>query len=539
MDNKPGTKDEPWTKDKLEKDLENELGEAPDLKPDELTDGQTIKKLAQLSKLDYDRQRVSAAKELRVRPGVLDSQVSNMRKEINNHTNENEVVETVKPWDGPVSGDELLNEYRQLLNRHCILPDGADVALALWGLGSYCINSFRIFPKACLSSPEKRCGKTTTLEILDAMTSKAITASNVTPSVIFRLVESYQPTLLIDEGDTFINKSEELRGIINSGHTKSAAYVLRVEGEGSDRQPKRFSTWTPMVIAMIKTPPDTIVDRSIMITLRRKLPNETIQKVPIDLKDDYLELRQKSVRWAQDSAAALKKIAPAIPSIKSDRAKDNWSPLLAIADQAGGEWPRQAREAMRTIEESKQDDEAIGPQLLNDIKGIFENEKVEKLPSERLVSSLISMKDRPWCEWRKGSPMTPNSLAKLLKPYNINSKQIWDSGQNQRGYNLNQFQDAFSRYLPTPPPIQSARVLDPNEYGASSQIQNARQPKALALQKTLQPNKHGASSTLALQTSETEEKSANVPAETRANDACDTCDTLKPTLHGSTWEVEI
>lgn len=96
----------------------------------------------------------------------------------------------------------------------------------------------------------------------------------------------------------------------------------------------------------------------------------------------------------------------------------------------------------------------------------------------------------------------------------------------------------FLDTFPTPP-IQSARVLDPNEYGASSQIQNARQPKALALQKTLQPNKHGASSTLALQTSETEEKSANAPAETRANDACDTCDTLKPTLHGSTWEVEI
>ncbi len=57
--------------------------------------------------------------------------------------------------------------------------------------------------------------------------NKALVASNVTSSTIFRSIELWQPTLLIDEGDTFINNDNpDLKGVINSGHTKDMAYVL-------------------------------------------------------------------------------------------------------------------------------------------------------------------------------------------------------------------------------------------------------------------------------------------------------------------------
>jgi len=56
-----------------------------------------------------------------------------------------------------------------------------------------------------------------------------------------------------------------MRGIINSLHRRSSAFVLGVDGEGAAMMPKKFSTWSPMAIAMIKAPPDTIKDRSLMI----------------------------------------------------------------------------------------------------------------------------------------------------------------------------------------------------------------------------------------------------------------------------------
>jgi hypothetical protein len=65
-------------------------------------------------------------------------------------------------------------------------------AVTLWVIGSYVYDAFRIFPKLCLSSPEKRCGKTTLLETIAAVVSRSLMASNMSPVVIFRAVKLLQ-----------------------------------------------------------------------------------------------------------------------------------------------------------------------------------------------------------------------------------------------------------------------------------------------------------------------------------------------------------
>ena len=87
---------------------------------------------------------------------------------------------------------------------------------------------------SCWCLPTKRCGKTTVLILLQYMTPRSELASNISASALFRYVEEVQPTLMIDEADSFIKDNEEMRGILNSGHTKTAAYVIRnveVNGE--------------------------------------------------------------------------------------------------------------------------------------------------------------------------------------------------------------------------------------------------------------------------------------------------------------------
>jgi uncharacterized protein DUF3631 len=54
--------------------------------------------------------------------------------------------------------------------------------------------------------------------------------------------------------------------------------------------------------------------------------------------DAYDELRHKCARWVADHAGALKDARPDVPEALSDRARDNWTPLLAIAEAIGGEW---------------------------------------------------------------------------------------------------------------------------------------------------------------------------------------------------------
>ena len=417
---------------------------------------EVIAELAALDPIEYETQREAVAEQYSVRKSALDKAVADLRPALKSNGHD-DLTDGVIPWSDPVDGLNTAAEVRALFNRYCILPDGADVALTLWSIATYSIDQFRVFPKAYLSSPEKRCGKTTTLETISAVVDRALMASNLTAAVMFRAIEAWRPTLLIDEADTFVyGDNDELRGIINSGHTRSGAYVLRVEEVGGERVPVKFSTWTPQCMAGIKSPPETIRDRSVLITLRRKLPGESVTKLPLDLQDDTRTTRQKIRRWSDDHALAIRNQSPDVPVISNERAMDNWLPLLAIADVLGDDWPILAREAMRNLETTDDvDDDGIGPMILSDIREIFMVSGLDRITSQTLVDKLVDMEDRPWPEWRRGSPLTKNSLARLLKPFRIKSTDIRTptSRTALKGYKRENFEDAFSRYLS---PIPSA-----------------------------------------------------------------------------------
>ncbi len=424
---------------------------------------ESISRLAKLSFLEYGQVRKEEAVKLNVTVSILDSAVkayrqSNLVCSINSvsSTSKNELENGVKPWDNPVEGQSIANEIQILIKNHVILSEDQIAILTLWVFGSYCIDAFGIFPKLLITSPEKRCGKTTVLSVLRAVVNKALVASNVTPSAMFRSIELWQPTLLIDEGDTFINNdNEDLRGIINSGHTRDTAYVLRTEGDKNNRQPKQFSTWTPMAIAMIKNPPDTILDRSLVIKLRRKLSSEQATKWSFTNFSKLEPLRQQLKRWSDDNLELLKHCIPNIPKNDNDRANDNWLPLFSIASLIGSNWTIKLEAAFKNANGSDGDgSENISTLLLMDIKKIFAEIDADKIHSTGLVTKLIELEDRPWSEYRYGKPITTNTLARLLSSFGIRPKQI-RLGHNKHGYYLADFDDTFSRYIP----FQTATTL--------------------------------------------------------------------------------
>lgn len=409
-------------------------------------------RLAKLPKLEYERQRKEAAEKLGIgRLSALDSEVNDYRKQLKEQSLLSEIIDDVEPWESTVNGNELAIGMCGLFEKHCILPKGGAVSITLWCMATYAINSFRIFPKLCLSSPTKRCGKSTTMDVIGGLSSRSLSVSNTTSAALFRAIEHWRPSLLIDEGDTFLSGNEELRGIINSGHKRSGAFVLRVNGEGSAMEPKRYSTWAPMAIAMIKTPPETIKDRSLMILLRRKEQKEKIQKLPIETSREWVSFRQKCQRWYNDNKTQLENAEPEIPHIGNDRAEDNWLPILAIADLLGGDWPIRARKAMQALEGYSQDDEDTEIMLLGDIQRVFIEKEATKITSNNLIEYLNKMDERPWSEWRKGKPMNANSLARILKSFSVKSKNIKFGGSGKsvlKGYTIADLNDAFTRYLP-------------------------------------------------------------------------------------------
>ena len=197
-----------------------------------------------------------------------------------------------------------------------------------------------------------------------------------------------RPTLLIDEADTFLQDSDELRGVLNCGHQRHKAYVIRTTGE--DHEPRQFHTWAPKVIAQIGRLPATLASRAIHIELRRKTATENIKTLRANRLDELKLLGRKAARWAADNEAALRKTDPDLPAALSNRVADNWRPLIAIADVAGGRWPDVARQVAITLD-GDHSEQTYGIMLLGDVQSIFAERPATRIASGELVEALVAL----------------------------------------------------------------------------------------------------------------------------------------------------
>ncbi|MEI8120820.1 MAG: DUF3631 domain-containing protein [bacterium] len=352
------------------------------------------------------------------------------------------------PWPDEVSGKHLLTEIAQLIRRYVVLQQEAIDAISLWIVFAHAHEGAQISPILCLTSPTKRCGKTTLLHLVGSLVPRPLFAANITPAAIYRTIERHIPSLLVDEADTFVRGNEELRGILNSGHLRSAAIVVRTAR--GDFEPRTYRTWCPKVVALIGRLSDTIEDRAIMIPLKRCVSGEKPERLRFDSLDQLIPVQRRAFRWAKDHATELQYSDPIIPVELGDRAADNWRHILAIADLAGGEWPRRARVAAVTLSGSGGDrEENVCELLLHDIKDLFEKRQADRMSSEEIVLALADMYDRPWPEFTHNKPMTKAKLARLLKPFGIQTMTFRTGPDLRKGYSAQSFHDAFSRYAPT------------------------------------------------------------------------------------------
>lgn len=432
-------------------------------------DHATVNRLAKLSPLEYDRKREAEAEKLGVRASTLDKMVKSARSEASEESGSGHAVtlDDPEPWPHEVAGDDLLESLVSVIERHVVLPQGAPEAVALWIMHAHAHDTAAISPILAVTSPTPECGKTTLLTLLGALLPRPLEASNITAAALFRAVEKWRPCLLIDEADTFLRDSDDLRGVLNSGHNRAAAWVIRTTGD--DHEPRQFRTWGPKAIALIGKLPATLASRSIHAELRRLAENETVEPLRADRLGHLGPLRRKAWRWAQDHGDLLRDADPEIPAALRGRTTDNWRHLFAIADLAGGDWPMKARTAAETLSAGRSEQSA-GIMLLEDIRAIFTDLNVEKVSSSDLAIELVKMESRPWPEWKAGKPLTVRQLAKLLEPFGIGPRNLrFEDRTGIKGYRHIDFKDAFARYLPE----QSATPLHSQKTALFSDAQSA------------------------------------------------------------------
>lgn len=400
-----------------------------------------IAELASLGPIQYGQRRKEVSKQLGVPVGAVDDAVRLAKREAS-ESEERLLFPQIEPTGEPVDGGELLTEIAGEISRYIVLSEHELTAAALWTLHTHAIEASYIAPILAVQSPQKRCGKTQLLKLLAALVHRGLMTENFSLAALYRVMDEYRPTLLIDEADAFLDDQEEIRGLINAGHSRGTR-TLRIGGENRDTV-EVFDSFGPKALAGIGKRKDTIADRAIIIRLRRRRPDECVELLRLD-RLDYRALLSRSAGWAAQNMDALKASDPSMPESLHDRAQDNWRPLIAIADMCG--WGTKARRAAVALT-GTDDAETVGVMVLDDIQKLYTDQKVDRLSSAYIVEILAGMEDRPWPEWgRTRKPITQRQLATLLAPFDIAPKLMKISGAPVRGYRLDQFTDAFSRYL--------------------------------------------------------------------------------------------
>jgi putative DNA primase/helicase len=372
----------------------------PDDDDPPIDDEAELARLARLKPLDFERVAAAAAERLGLPVAILRRLVTQQRRLAERGGGQGQQLRLpeIEPWSKPVDGGQLLDAVTGAIRRYVIMGLSEARVIALWVVAGHCSDSFPVFARLFVTAAEKQCGKTTLLDVLSLLVPRPMAVSNTSPPALFRAIAMFRPTMLLDEFDGYTKETaEELRQLINAGHKRGGA-ALRLVGD--NHEPRLFDVYGPMAIAAIDAIAATLMDRAIIIRLRRRLASEEIMPLRLDRAPEMRVLARQIARWADDHAVELAEADPVMGDA-INRAADNWRPLFAVADLAGGGWRDLADDAAATVMANALDTASVRTLLLTDIRAAFAASGADRLSSEAVVSHLVELEHRPWPEWGK------------------------------------------------------------------------------------------------------------------------------------------
>ena len=331
---------------------------------------------------------------------------------------------------------------------YLVLPSGIPFVASLWTIGTHVFEIFDCFPYFTITSPTKRCGKTRFAEILELLCARPLMSVNISEAGLFRSIAKEKPTVIIDEAEALRNKESEraqyLLSILQAGF-RAGSYVLRCIGRDYDVE--KFPVYCPKAILAIGNLPDTLMDRSVVISMRRHLHNEVVARFRRRLASEQAGGTVGTiVGWAETHKDEIAKayLNQNLDFLK-DREADIWEPLFAIASIAVPERLEELKQIAIHLssEKAKSDvDDTQGPRLLEDMRTIFGKTRRPAISTTELIFKLKNEFDNHW-----GDDLTPVKFARILRPFGISSRQLWVNESNKHGYHVADFKSAFERYL--------------------------------------------------------------------------------------------
>lgn len=400
---------------------------------------QLIACIQEMAKLD-DIKITLALGEVAKRFGVSKDKILALVSE----QKQGQLVAEIEPYHEPVTHDEIYTALYSLVHEHMAIDEPLKVAFVLWVIFTYLTDISDIAPIAWITAPERQCGKSTLLGLFERVVNKPMAFNNITQAVLYRVMEQFKPTLLIDEIDTSIKDKKELLGIVNAGYSRHASNVPRMNQDKGGIVEK-FDVFGAKVFSGIGEMKGTFASRAIRFELRRKTNSDKVKRfnkrtLPHETTN---EIQSKVKRWAVDNRQAVQAVETPLLQI-NDRDFDNWEILLQIATVLGVY--DKALQACLIICNRK-DEPSLNEMLLSDIREVFTTERIKSVD---LLARLNADDEKCWSTFKNGSPMDIYQLATKLRKFGITSKGMRVAGEQGtvKGYEKADFVKVWANYLP-------------------------------------------------------------------------------------------
>jgi putative DNA primase/helicase len=358
------------------------------------------------------------------------------------------IPEDLAPWPEPVNTAELLAATEAKFRRYVVASDAVVTASTLWVPFSYVVEIATHAPKLIYTFPLRDAGKSVALQTLRWMVLRAYPAVEITGAALYHVIDRLRPTLILEEGDTLFVRRTVLSSILNQSWTNDGSKITRAGLGGKWRE---FDTYGAQAISMRGLQmPDTTLSRCIICTLWPKLETEIVDEFTYRDDDEFKVIRRKWLRWAVDNAVTLRDAKPNSPF--NNRVRINWKMLFAIADLAGGKWPKRARAAALELETGRDEPNEL-IRLFAALKEVWGTAEVRT--SKSLCEDLVAHSSGEWADFRGKGPISPTQLGALLRPFGIRPIENLLRGRhagdkNPNGYRRSQFVNAWTRLLQKP-----------------------------------------------------------------------------------------
>ena len=324
-----------------------------------------------------------------------------------------------------------LMTYGKFLQRFVVYPSAhAHAAHVLWVAHAHLMAAWECTPRIAFLSPEPAIGKTRSMEVSELLVPDPVAAVNVTPAYLFRKCgsEDGPPTILFDEIDTVFGakarEHEELRALLNSGHRRGAK-AGRCVVRGKIVETEEISSYGAVALAGLGWLPETILSRSIIIRMRRRVPPREFERSAAASTPRKARLAPAPGGLGRGHSRRGNAGAAGNAARSRGPRRRLWEPLLALADIAGGEWPKRAREAAAAlVAVAREIEPSLNLRLLADLRTVFgKHDKHDALYTKTILAELHRLEDAPWDDI-KGKPLSDNQLARRLGNYDVKPKDV-------------------------------------------------------------------------------------------------------------------